>query len=769
MKKAKKKITPSSKFNNTKQQQPVIKQPKEKPLITTSYYVDFDSFLKNSLNIVIVVGLDRKIKDINRVIKGYKKESVIGRPMFDFVPPSYIPTIKKVISNTFKTGKSQKYSTAGYDPKGEIVYYSSIATPIIENKKAKAIIIETADISAEVKIKEELQRSEEKFKKLADSSFEGIFIHQNGKIVLINKAVCKLLKCSEEEIIGKQVFQFIDSAFHEVVIKKIQEKDEAPYESKVIRKGSPSFWAEVSAREIEYNGGPARVVAIRDITKNKEYQEQIYKAQELYKKLIDSSPDGIIIHQNGKIVFANAVAMEVLEAKKNENLIGKNVFDYIVPEDVKKKKKRIKLIYENKLVPPVEINLKTLKGKVKKIEMRSSLIEYNGKQAIQGIFLDLSIQKQLLKEQIRVQLAEESNKLLQKEIDERKIAEEKMNKQSAKLNAIIESSAHIVWTIDKKGNLSSFNKNFQKYFEKNYGIKIKLGVSILAVDTISTKEHNKFWEEKISAAFTGKSQHFETKLVNKFGTISWLEMFLNQIVDDTGKTIEVSGIGHDITEKKESEELITQSLQEKEILLKEVHHRVKNNLQLVSSILNLQSSYVKDEKTLTVLKDSQNRIKSMSFIHESLYQTKNFSSINLSEYISELSKNLVHSYSNYEGDIKLKLDIQNVFLNLDLAIPCGLIINEILSNALKYAFNKISGNEELSVNMIVDGDYLTLLIGDNGIGLPKGIDFKNTDSLGLQIVTTLVEQLYGTIELDKTKKGTNYIVRFKHNQIKNRI
>jgi two-component sensor histidine kinase len=178
---------------------------------------------------------------------------------------------------------------------------------------------------------------------------------------------------------------------------------------------------------------------------------------------------------------------------------------------------------------------------------------------------------------------------------------------------------------------------------------------------------------------------------------------------------------------------------------------------------------VKDEKILNVLKDSQNRIKSMSFIHESLYQTKNFSNINFTEYVTELSKNLVHSYSNYEGDVKLKLDIQNVFLNLDLAIPCGLIVNEILSNALKYAFKEKTGKEELNIKMIVKGNELVLMIGDNGIGLPKGIDFKNTDSLGLQIVTTLVEQLNGTIELDSAKAGTNYIIKFKHNQIKNRI
>ena len=213
---------------------------------------------------------------------------------------------------------------------------------------------------------------------------------------------------------------------------------------------------------------------------------------------------------------------------------------------------------------------------------------------------------------------------------------------------------------------------------------------------------------------------------------------------------------------------LKQSLQEKEVLLKEVHHRVKNNLQVISSILNLQSSYVKDPGTLNILKESQNRIKSMAFIHESLYQTKDFSSINFSEYVVNLSQNLLQSYSNSEQEIKLNLDIQNVFLNLDLAIPCGLIINEIVSNALKYAFVDKNTEGEISIKMSLEGENLLLRIGDNGVGLSPHIDFRNTPSLGLQLVVTLTDQLNGTIELD-TKYGTNYTIQFKQNQVKNRI
>ena len=219
------------------------------------------------------------------------------------------------------------------------------------------------------------------------------------------------------------------------------------------------------------------------------------------------------------------------------------------------------------------------------------------------------------------------------------------------------------------------------------------------------------------------------------------------------------GYFSDITERKIIIEHTNQSLQEKDVLLKEVHHRVKNNLQVISSILNLQSTYVKDEATLNILRESQNRIKSMAFIHESLYQADNFSSIHFSDYVANLLQNLMQSYSKINQLIKLNVNLKTIFLNLDIAIPCGLIINEIVTNALKYAFSNNKKSNEITITMRTEGKNIRLEIADNGVGLSKTIDYKNTESLGLQLVVTLVSQLNGSIKLDRTK-GTKYIILF---------
>src|SRR5690606_2572013 len=152
-----------------------------------------------------------------------------------------------------------------------------------------------------------------------------------------------------------------------------------------------------------------------------------------------------------------------------------------------------------------------------------------------------------------------------------------------------------------------------------------------------------------TAAFNGEDQQFEGVLYRVDGEKKWMETFLNPIYTDNNEIKEISCLSHEITDKKIIQEQMKESIQEKEILLQEVHHRVKNNLQVISSILNLQSSYVKDENSLNILQESQNRIKSMAFIHESLYQTNDFSKINFSEYLVSLSKNLVHSYGVFDN------------------------------------------------------------------------------------------------------------------------
>lgn len=217
----------------------------------------------------------------------------------------------------------------------------------------------------------------------------------------------------------------------------------------------------------------------------------------------------------------------------------------------------------------------------------------------------------------------------------------------------------------------------------------------------------------------------------------------------------------ELAERERAQTQLKSSLKEKEALLKEIHHRVKNNLQIISSVLRLQSDFVRDRQVMALFNDSQNRIRSMALIHEKLYQSRDLLHIGMDEYIRDLTSNLLASYAARPQQITLEIQASSIWLNIDTAIPCGLIINELVSNALKHAF-PIAGcsDSRVWVNMTQTHNHqFTLTVGDNGIGLPSGMDFKNTESLGLELVCIFTEQLEGTIELT-AQTGTQFTIAF---------
>ncbi len=215
-----------------------------------------------------------------------------------------------------------------------------------------------------------------------------------------------------------------------------------------------------------------------------------------------------------------------------------------------------------------------------------------------------------------------------------------------------------------------------------------------------------------------------------------------------------------INEVEEKNELLENSLKEKEILLKEVHHRVKNNLQIISSLLNLQANTLDNPEIRETFKSSQLRIRSIALIHEKLYKSKNLSSINLKEYINELVVYLLNLYNNDSGRIGTRLELDDVSAEIGTTITLGLIISELVTNAIKYAFpNRENGKILISLKKDHDDCYI-FLIKDNGIGLPEAFDVENAQTLGLSIVKTLLTQIDGEVEYRRVD-GTEVRIYFK--------
>ncbi len=213
----------------------------------------------------------------------------------------------------------------------------------------------------------------------------------------------------------------------------------------------------------------------------------------------------------------------------------------------------------------------------------------------------------------------------------------------------------------------------------------------------------------------------------------------------------------EIHERKRAEEQIKASLAEKEVLLREIHHRVGNNMQVISSLLSIQAKAVSDTRYSEIIKSSQKRIFAMSLVYDNLYRSRNLENINFGEYMKSLASTLFQGYS-LAGRVALNMDVEYVSLPIDYAIPCGLILNELVSNSLKHAF---PGDKEGEIRIaLTDNDgNITFIVSNNGVEFPKDLDFRNTESLGLQLVIDLVGQIDGTIELDGSE-GTAFEITF---------
>jgi PAS domain S-box-containing protein len=251
----------------------------------------------------------------------------------------------------------------------------------------------------------------------------------------------------------------------------------------------------------------------------------------------------------------------------------------------------------------------------------------------------------------------------------------------------------------------------------------------------------------------------EYRFLHQDGSYRWLRDGMKLLRDRHGNPVEIIGSVVNISDRKWAETQIRKSLQEKEVMLKEIHHRVKNNLQVISSLLKLQAGYIKDDRILEVFKESQNRVRAMALIHEKLYQSEDLARTDFAEYIRSLVHDLFRSYSINSRAVQLTLNVEDVRLSIDTAIPCGLIINELVSNSLKYAFPDRKSGEIKICLQSQENDYYQLTVQDSGGGFPENFDFRNTKSLGLQLVCNLTKQLHGEIQLD-CESGSKFSISF---------
>ncbi|MBE2225897.1 MAG: PAS domain S-box protein, partial [Ignavibacteria bacterium] len=324
------------------------------------------------------------------------------------------------------------------------------------------------------------------------------------------------------------------------------------------------------------------------------------------------------------------------------------------------------------------------------------------------------------------------------------------------------SARDVIFTLSTNGTIVSLNKAFDEitglkredWIGRNFSGLIHPEDLPLAI--------SKF-ENTIAG---NKTERYEIRFINSEGVSLYGEILTALIWQDNIPG-EILGIVRDVTERKNAEKLILNSLKEKEVLLKEIHHRVKNNLQVIISLLNMQSSELNDPEVMNSFREIQNRVVSMSLIHQSFYQSNSLSDIDFSVYIKRLAENLFKIFGFNREKTALLIDTSGIHISIDTAIPLGLLINEVLSNSLKHGFNE-NAEGKIYIELTENENEYILKLGDSGCGLPEEIAPGKTNSLGMTLIKMLCDQIDGKIELN-LNNGTEYIVKFPSKSYKDRL
>ena len=574
---------------------------------------------------------------------------------------------------------------------------------------------------------------------LFDSSLDMIIASDTNNIItLVNKAATSKFGYRKEELIGQKLELIVKSSdIHSNVQEKIRDSNKFIGEVENITKDGKNFKSYLSATTITNEKGDITgfMGISRDLSEINEIQNIITNQSSVIESLFENESDIFIwnLNENLELVSLNKGIFQFfdkIDIKLKSGVKFLNQIEHAIDTDY------FKIIFEH-------FNT-VLKGEKSNFIIRIS--SENGENYWADIHLtpvvlpDGKIQNIMC---LGTDITEQINKNIIIENSEKNV--------KAVLNAIPD----LIFNVSKDGIILSYTSHTEHQSELLTKFTPKDGIIVDKNLTDVFKDEPNFCKQVIN--FINESIDSEKVISHQFShnfgeKILYFENRYSKINNE-----EAIVVVRERTLEVENENNLKNSLHEKEILLKEVHHRVKNNLQIINSILNLQSSYIEDEKTLEIINESQNRIRSMSFIHESLYQTNNFSSINFKEYIENLLSNLAYSYQ-IGTKIKIERNIDNIDLSLDQAIPCGLILNELITNALKYAYGQ---NEDGKVYISIKKVDLNieLVVEDFGIGLPINFDIETTESLGLSLVYTLAEQIDGELII-KSDGGTKILIIF---------
>jgi len=463
-----------------------------------------------------------------------------------------------------------------------------------------------------------------------------------------------------------------------------------------------------------------------EIFEDVKIESRMNESDEMFKLLIEIAQDAIYtVDTNGIVTMVNQAMIDITGYSREE-LMGRNFMEFMHPDEFNYALELHNMIQKNIKPPLFELKYRHKLSGYREAEFSTSPIIKNGK-----VIGTLGVGR---------------------DVTQRNEIQKKLFEREQKFRFIVENASEIIFTLNLEGKFEFVTKNILEIagYKPDELINRYFHAYVYPDDLQIVLEN-------ISKTLDRVFEPIEFRLVTKDKRVIYVKGSCN-IIEKNDEIVNVYGILTDITEMKLAEEKLKVIIEEKNILLKEVHHRVKNNLQVIISLLKLKTFNLTDKEVSDVFNSFVERLTSMKLVHEQLYHSESIKYINLKKYVNELLRHIEASYHNdINGQVIVNTNIQNEDVDLDTLIPIGLIINEILTNSFKYAFPDKTGEISMSFFKNENSEF-NLIVSDNGIGFDNEVQ-SNSDTLGLKLIYALVSQIDGTIEMS-TENGTKFEIHF---------
>ncbi|MDD1685964.1 PAS domain S-box protein [Methanoregula sp.] len=734
------------------------------------------SIVDHSDDAIIGKSLDGIIRSWNsgaEKIYGYSAQEAVGRHISMLVPPDESDDLEFILGQ-IRDGKPVfQYDTVRMRKDGVWIQVALTISPI---KDRNGTLIGASTIARNIterkKSEDALAKANAYNRSLIEASLDPLVtIAPDGKISDVNEATIRITGFSRNELIGTDFSNYFTEPA----------KAKTGYVN-AFRDGSVTDYAlEIRHRNGQvtpvlynatvYRNGFGEVIGVfasaRDITERKKAEDALAKANAYNRSLIEANLDPLVtIAPDGTISDVNEATIRVTGFSREE-LIGTDFSNYFT--EPAKAEAGYGKAFRDGAVTDYELEIRHRNGRVTPVLYNASVFR-DALGNITGVFAsarDITDRKNaetelrkahdLLEQRVKERTAElvQSNAQLKEEISQRRIAESLVKKTVSELHAAIESTADGIYVVDRAGRIIRYNQNFASMWKIPDEL-LQSGDDRRMSEYLSTLV-------KKPVAFRENDDHLPPK---DRETYDMLELKDGRVFERYTKPqkMESAIIGRvlsyrDVTDRRHAEDKLRASLQEKEILIREIHHRVKNNLQIISGLLDMTRMRTKDTATTEILTDMMMKIKTMAQIHTRLYESKQVDKINMGDQIRDQVADLSSIYGRSGPEITCQVNAEELNLSVDQAIPCALVVNEALSNSFKHAF-KGRRQGTIMVSARLDKGRINIRIQDDGIGIPKNVDVDRATSLGLKLIRNLVQQLRGTLIMESTAPGTAVNIDF---------